>query len=203
MNIFVIANIWVWVVPIGIALILFLWAGAVYNALVKLRNYYENAWAQIDVQLQRRYDLIPNLVETAKGYMKHEKETLKMVIDARNSANDAAKAASGNPSDQNAIKDLQASEQKLQGAMMSFQALAEGYPDLKANTNMLALQEELATTENKVGFSRQAFNDAVMQYNTGIEIFPNSLIANQFKFTQATEWQIEDQEAKKNVKVTF
>ena len=176
---------------------------SIYNKLVSLKNRVDNGWAQIDVQLQRRYDLIPNLVETAKGYMKHEKETLKMVIDARNSANDAAKAASSNPSDQNAIKDLQASEQKLQGAMMSFQALAEGYPDLKANTNMLALQEELATTENKVGFSRQAFNDAVMQYNTGIEIFPNSLIANQFKFTQATEWQIEDQEAKKNVKVTF
>ena len=176
---------------------------SIYNKLISLKNRVDNGWAQIDVQLQRRYDLIPNLVETAKGYMKHEKETLRMVIDARNSANNAAKAATGNPSDQNAMKNLQASEKKLQGAMMNFQALAEGYPDLKANTNMLALQEELATTENKVGFSRQAFNDAVMQYNTGIEMFPNSLIANQFKFTQATEWQIEDQEAKKNVKVTF
>jgi len=176
---------------------------SIYNKLVSLKNRVDNGWAQIDVQLQRRYDLIPNLVETAKGYMKHEKETFKLVIDARNTANEAAKAASSNPSDQNAIRDLQSSEQKLQGAMMNFQALAEGYPDLKANTNMLALQEELATTENKVGFSRQAFNDAVMQYNTGIEMFPNSLIANQFKFTQATEWQIEDQEAKKNVKITF
>ena len=176
---------------------------SIYNKLVALKNRVDNGWAQIDVQLQRRYDLIPNLVETAKGYMKHEKETLKMVIDARNFANDAAKVASGNPSDQNAIKDLQASEQKLQGAMMSFQALAESYPDLKANTNMLALQEELATTENKVGFSRQAFNDAVMQYNTEIEVFPNSIIANQFRFAHATEWQIEDQAAKKNVKVTF
>ena len=176
---------------------------SIYNKLISLKNRVDNGWAQIDVQLQRRYDLIPNLVETAKGYMKHEKETLKMVIDARNAANEAAKTASGDPSDQNAIKGLQESEKKLQGAMMNFQALAEGYPDLKANTNMLALQEELATTENKVGFSRQAFNDAVMQYNTGIEVFPNSLIANQFKFTQATEWQIEDQEARKNVKVTF
>ena len=176
---------------------------SIYNKLVALKNRVDNGWAQIDVQLQRRYDLIPNLVETAKGYMKHEKDTLKMVIDARNSANDAAKAASSNPSDQNAIKDLQASEQKLQGAMMSFQALAEGYPDLKANTNMLALQEELATTENKVGFSRQAFNDAVMQYNTEIEVFPNSPVANQFRFAHATKWQIEDQEAKKNVKITF
>ena len=176
---------------------------SIYNKLVSLKNRVDNGWSQIDVQLQRRYDLIPNLVETAKGYMKHEKATLKMVIDARNAANEAAKTASGDPSDQNAIKGLQESEQKLQGAMMNFQALAEGYPDLKANTNMLALQEELATTENKVGFSRQAFNDAVMQYNTGIEIFPNSLIANQFKFTQATEWQIENQEAKKNVKVAF
>ena len=176
---------------------------SIYNKLISLKNRVDNGWAQIDVQLQRRYDLIPNLVETAKGYMKHEKVTLKMVIDARNSASDAAKEATGNPSDQNAMKNLQANEKKLQGAMMNFQALAEGYPDLKANTNMLALQEELATTENKVGFSRQAFNDAVMQYNTEIEVFPNSIIANQFRFAHATEWQIEDQAAKKNVKVTF
>ena len=191
------------IIAIVVILGLIFYLISIYNKLVALKNRVDNGWSQIDVQLQRRYDLIPNLVETAKGYMKHEKETLKMVIDARNSANDAAKAATGNLSDQNAMKNLQASEKKLQGAMMNFQALAEGYPDLKANTNMLALQEELATTENKVGFSRQAFNDAVMQYNTGIEVFPNSLIANQFKFTQATEWQIEDQEAKKNVKVTF
>ena len=191
------------IIAIVVILGLIFYLISIYNKLVALKNRVDNGWSQIDVQLQRRYDLIPNLVETAKGYMKHEKETLKMVIDARNSANDAAKAATGNLSDQNAMKNLQASEKKLQGAMMNFQALAEGYPDLKANTNMLALQEELATTENKVGFSRQAFNDAVMQYNTGIEMFPNSLIANQFKFTQATEWQIEDQEAKKNVKVTF
>ena len=191
------------IIAVVVVLGLIFYLISIYNKLVSLKNRVDNGWAQIDVQLQRRYDLIPNLVETAKGYMKHEKETLKMVIDARNAANEAAKTASGDPSNQNAIKGLQESEQKLQGAMMNFQALAEGYPDLKANTNMLALQEELATTENKVGFSRQAFNDAVMQYNTGIEVFPNSLIANQFKFTQATEWQIEDQEARKNVKVTF
>tara|TARA_B100002051_G_C16582054_1_gene558201 strand:+ start:342 stop:932 length:591 start_codon:yes stop_codon:yes gene_type:complete len=191
------------IIAVVVVLGLIFYLISIYNKLVSLKNRVDNGWAQIDVQLQRRYDLIPNLVETAKGFMKHEKETLKMVIDARNAANEAAKTASGDPSDQNAIKGLQESEQKLQGAMMNFQALAEGYPDLKANTNMLALQEELATTENKVGFSRQAFNDAVMQYNTGIEMFPNSLIANQFKFTQATEWQIEDQEARKNVKVTF
>ena len=191
------------IIAVVVVLGLIFYLISIYNKLVSLKNRVDNGWAQIDVQLQRRYDLIPNLVETAKGYMKHERETLKMVIDARNAANEAAKTASGDPSDQNAIKGLQESEQKLQGAMMNFQALAEGYPDLKANTNMLALQEELATTENKVGFSRQAFNDAVMQYNTGIEMFPNSLIANQFKFTQATEWQIEDQEARKNVKVTF
>ena len=191
------------IIAVVVVLGLIFYLISIYNKLVSLKNRVDNGWAQIDVQLQRRYDLIPNLVETAKGYMKHETETLKMVIDARNAANEAAKTASGDPSDQNAIKGLQESEQKLQGAMMNFQALAEGYPDLKANTNMLALQEELATTENKVGFSRQAFNDAVMQYNTGIEMFPNSLIANQFKFTQATEWQIEDQEARKNVKVTF
>jgi len=191
------------IIAVVVVLGLIFYLISIYNKIVSLKNRVDNGWAQIDVQLQRRYDLIPNLVETAKGYMKHEKETLKMVIDARNAANEAAKTASGDPSDQNAIKGLQESEQKLQGAMMNFQALAEGYPDLKANTNMLALQEELATTENKVGFSRQAFNDAVMQYNTSIEMFPNSLIANQFKFTQATEWQIEDQEARKNVKVTF
>ena len=191
------------IIAIVVILGLIIYLISIYNKLVSLKNRVDNGWAQIDVQLQRRYDLIPNLVETAKGYMKHEKETLKMVIDARNAANEAAKTASGDPSNQNAIKGLQESEHKLQGAMMNFQALAEGYPDLKANTNMLALQEELATTENKVGFSRQAFNDSVMQYNTGIEVFPNSLIANQFKFTQATEWQIEDQEARKNVKVTF
>ena len=131
-----------------VVLLISIWLVGIYNNLVKLRERIKNAFAQIDVQLKRRWDLIPNLVETAKGYMKHEKETLKMVIDARNAANEAAKATSGNPSDQNAMKDLQASEQKLQGAMMNFQALAEGYPDLKANTNMLALQEELATTEN-------------------------------------------------------
>ena len=191
------------IIAVVVVLGLIFYLISIYNKLVSLKNRVDNGWAQIDVQLQRRYDLIPNLVETAKGYMKHEKETLKMVIDARNAANEAAKTASGDPSNQNAIKGLQESEHKLQGAMMNFQALAEGYPDLKANTNMLALQEELATTENKVGFSRQAFNDSVMQYNTGIEVFPNSLIANQFKFTQATEWQIEDQEARKNVKVTF
>ena len=138
------------IIALVVTVILIFYLISIYNNLVSLKNRVDNGWAQIDVQLQRRYDLIPNLVETAKGYMKHEKETLKMVIDARNSANQAAKAASGNPSDQSAIKDLQASEQKLQGAMMSFQALAEGYPDLKANTNMLPYRTEMIVWDKEL-----------------------------------------------------
>lgn len=175
----------------------------IYNEIVNLRNRVDNGWTQIDVQLQRRYDLIPNLVETAKGYMKHEKETLDLVIKARNAAYDTAREISVDPSDSEKIKKIRSEEKTLQSAMMNFQALAENYPDLKSNTNMLQLQEELATTENKVAFSRQAFNDAVMQYNTGIEVFPNSLIAQRFKFKEASEWVLENEEAKQPVTVSF
>ena len=191
-------------VIVGVLIVLAMFVVGIYNKLVTLKNRFENAFSQIEVQLQRRYDLIPNLIETVKGYMKHEKETLKMVIDARNSANEAAKAASGNPSDQNAMKDLQASEQKLQGAMMSFQALAEGYPDLKANTNMLALQEELATTENKVAFSRQAFNDSVTAYNTYKQTFPPVFFAGMFGHGQdGTLLEFESKKIKEAPKVQF
>ena len=180
-----------------------LYAISLYNKIVTIKNRVDNGWAQIDVQLQRRYDLIPNLVETAKSYMKHEKETLELVINARNSANEVSKQIAEDPTNKEFVEKLQEKEKLLQTAMMSFQALAEAYPDLKANTNMLALQEELSTTENKVSFSRQAFNDAVMVYNTGIEMFPNSVIANYFNFTEASEWVIEDQGARDNVKVSF
>ena len=135
--------------------------------------------------------------------MKHEQETLELVINARNSANEISKKIAEDPTNKEFVEKLQEKEKLLQTAMMSFQALAEAYPDLKANTNMLALQEELSTTENKVSFSRQAFNDAVMVYNTGIEMFPNSIIANYFNFTEASEWVIEDQGARDNVKVSF
>ena len=180
-----------------------LYAISLYNKIVTIKNRVDNGWAQIDVQLQRRYDLIPNLVETAKSYMKHEQETLELVINARNSANEISKKIAEDPTNKEFVEKLQEKEKLLQTAMMSFQALAEAYPDLKANTNMLALQEELSTTENKVSFSRQAFNDAVMVYNTGIEMFPNSIIANYFNFTEASEWVIEDQGARDNVKVSF
>ena len=180
-----------------------LYAISLYNKIITIKNRVDNGWAQIDVQLQRRYDLIPNLVETAKSYMKHEQETLELVINARNSANEISKKIAEDPTNKEFVEKLQEKEKLLQTAMMSFQALAEAYPDLKANTNMLALQEELSTTENKVSFSRQAFNDAVMVYNTGIEMFPNSIIANYFNFTEASEWVIEDQGARDNVKVSF
>ena len=181
----------------------FIYLIKIYNEIVNLRNRVDNGWSQIDVQLQRRYDLIPNLVETAKGYMKHEKETLDLVIKARNAAYDTSREISVDPSDSEKIKKIRSEEKTLQSAMMNFQALAENYPDLKSNTNMLQLQEELATTENKVAFSRQGFNDAVMQYNTGIEVFPNSLIAQTFKFKEASEWVLENEEAKQPVTVSF
>ncbi len=181
----------------------FIYLIKIYNEIVNLRNRVDNGWSQIDVQLQRRYDLIPNLVETAKGYMKHEKATLDLVIKARNAAYDTAREISVDPSDSEKIKKIRSEEKTLQSAMMNFQALAENYPDLKSNTNMLQLQEELATTENKVAFSRQGFNDAVMQYNTGIEVFPNSLIAQTFKFKEASEWVLENEEAKQAVTVSF
>ena len=185
------------IIAVVVVLGLIFYLISIYNKLVSLKNRVDNGWAQIDVQLQRRYDLIPNLVETAKGYMKHEKDTLKMVIDARNSANDAAKAASSNPSDQNAIKDLQASEQKLQGAMMSFQALAESYPDLKANQNMLQLQEEMTSTENKIAFARQAFNDSVTSYNNKRETFPSNIIAGAFGFKDKSLYEVSEEKREK------
>jgi LemA protein len=156
------------------------WAISIYNRLVTLKNRYQNAFAQIEVQLKRRYDLIPNLVETAKGYMKHERETLEAVIQARNMAVSGLEKAAASPGDADAMQGLVGAEAALTGAVGKLFALAESYPDLKANQNMLSLQEELTSTENKVAFSRQAFNDAVTSYNTYKQTFPPVFFANMF-----------------------
>jgi LemA protein len=164
---------------------------SIYNKLVGARNGYKNAFAQIDVQLTRRYDLIPNLVETAKGYMKHERESLEAVIKARNQAVTAQKGAAANPGDPAAMTALSGAEGALGATLGRLFALAEAYPDLKANQNMMQLSEELTSTENKVAFARQAFNDAVMTYNNGREMFPNSIVANMFAFAPAQLLEIE------------
>jgi LemA protein len=174
-----------------------------YNRLVALRNRFKNAFAQIDVQLKRRYDLIPNLVEVARGYMKHERETLEAVINARNAASQAEQRAAADPADAGAIRGLMGAEQALTGALGRFFALAEAYPDLKANQNMAQLQEELASTENRIAFARQAFNDAVMAYNTAREVFPANLIAGMFGFTEAQHLLVEDAAEREAPRVSF
>ena len=189
---------------LGILLLLIIMVVGLYNNLITLRNRYKNAFAQIDVQLKRRYDLIPNLVETAKGYMKHERETLEAVIQARNSAVTASDQAARNPGDPSAMKGLAGAEGALTGAVGRLFALAENYPDLKANQNMLALQEELTATENKIAFARQAYNDAVTSYNTGREKFPNCIIAGMFNFASAELLEAtESAEEKRAPKVSF
>ena len=192
-----------WVV-LGIVVVLAIWAIAIYNGLVALRNQFKNAFAQIDVQLKRRYDLIPNLVETAKGYLKHERETLDAVIKARNAAQSAAQAAAAAPGNPAAMQQLGQAEGALTGVLGRMFALAEAYPDLKANQNMLSLQEELSSTENKVAFSRQAFNDAVMSYNTKRESFPDNIFAGMFGFGPAELLAAtESAEERKAPKVSF
>jgi len=192
-----------WIV-LGIVVALVVWAIAIYNGLVALRNRFKNAFAQIDVQLKRRYDLIPNLVEVAKGYIKHERETLEAVIKARNQAVSAATAAGANPGNPAAMQSLGAAEGALTGVLGRMFALAEAYPDLKANTNMLSLQEELSSTENKVAFARQAFNDAVMEYNTRRESFPDTIFAGVFGFGPAELLAAtESAEERKAPKVSF
>ena len=188
----------------GIILMLVVIVVGIYNGLVTGRNRYKNAYSQIDVQLKRRYDLIPNLVETAKGYMKHERETLEAVIAARNSAMSANQQASVNPGDPTAMKALAGAEAALTGTLGRLFALAESYPDLKANENMIQLQEELTSTENRVAFSRQAFNDAVTDFNTRCEKFPANLIAGSFGFHPAELLEsTESPEERKPVKVSF
>jgi len=180
-----------------------IYAITIYNRLVALRNHFKNAFAQIDVQLQRRYDLIPNLVESAKAYMAHEKDTLTAVIEARNEAAAAAKAASTQPDNGSAVQKLGVAESLLSSALGRFVALSESYPELKANQNISQLMEELSSTENRIAFSRQAFNDAVMTYNTYREQFPNSVIAGPTHFTEASLLELESPEARQAVNVSF
>ena len=180
-----------------------LWAIGIYNRLVNERNRVRNAFAQIDVQLTRRYDLIPNLVEAVKGYIKHERETLEAVIQARNSAVSSLDAAKADPANAEAMKKLGASEGALGSALGRLFALSEAYPDLKANQNMMKLQEELASTENKVAFSRQAFNDTVLGYNNTAENFPNNFIANTFRFALASFLEIDSEEKRDVPEVSF
>ena len=191
-----------WVI-LAIIVLLVIWVVGIYNGLVSARNGYKNAFAQIDVQLTRRHDLIPNLVETAKGYLTHERQTLEAVITARNAAVAGLKAASANPGDAAAIQQLAGAEGALSGALGRLFALAEAYPDLKANRNMMQLSEELTSTENKVSFARQAFNDAVMGYNNKREVFPGSVIAGMFSFMPAQLLEIESPEKREVPKVSF
>ena len=189
------------IVLVGGFLLVFVIGG--YNALVTLRNRYKNAFSQIDVQLKRRYDLIPNLVETAKGYLEHERGTLEAVIAARNTAVAANTRAAQNPGDASAMKDLSSAETALSGVMTRLFALSEAYPDLKANTTMMTLMEELSSTENKVSFARQAYNDSVMAYNTRREVFPSNIIAGMFNFAPAELFVIDKPEEKEAPKVAF
>ena len=179
------------IVIVVIAVVLGLYVMGIYNKMVALANLYKNAWAEIDVQLKRRYDLIPNLVESVKGYMAHERGTLEAVIKARSAAVGAAQAAAAAPGDPAAVQQLAGAENALSGALGRLFALAEAYPDLKANKNMMQLSEELTTTENKVAFARQAFNDSVMGYNNKREVFPGSIVANMFAFQAAQLLEIE------------
>lgn len=188
---------------IAVVVVVCLMFVSVYNRLVALRNRYKNAFSQIDVQLKRRHDLIPNLVETAKGYMSHERETLEAVIAARNQAVTAQQRAASQPGDPSAMQALAGAETALTGAVGRLFALAESYPDLKANQNMLALQEELTSTENKIAFARQAYNDSVMQYNTRRESFPDVLLAGIGNFQPAELFELESIEERQAPKVSF
>lgn len=195
---------WFVLVVVAVPVIVALFAMGTYNGLVAKRNRYKNAYAQIDVQLKRRYDLIPNLVETVKGYMKHERETLEAVIQARNMAHTAAHAAAQSPGDPNAMKSLGAAEGALAAGLGKLMVLSEAYPDLKANTTMRDLSEELTSTENKVAFARQGFNDSVTEYNTAREVFPANILAGMFGFTSAALLEvIEAPQERQAPKVSF
>jgi LemA protein len=191
-----------WIV-LGIIVVVIFYFISLYNRLVSGRNAYKNAFAQIDVQLTRRHDLIPNLVETARGYMKHERETLEAVISARNVAITGLKNAAANPGNPAAVQQLAGAENALSGALGRLFALAEAYPDLKANQNMMQLSEELTSTENKVAFARQAYNDSVMTYNNTREVFPNTIVAGMFAFHSAQLLEIESAEKRAVPKVSF
>lgn len=188
---------------LAIVVVVILTVIGIYNGLITFRNRYKNAFAQIDVQLKRRYDLIPNLVETAKGYLKHERGTLEAVIQARNQAVSAAGKAAALPGDPQTMGDLKSAEAGLSGALGKMFALAEAYPDLKANQTMLSLMEELTSTENKISFARQAYNDAVMEYNITREKFPNVLLASACGFSAAALLELENAEERKKPEVKF
>ena len=190
-------------IPLIILALLVIVPVVFYNRLVALRQRFKNAFAQIDVQLKRRYDLIPNLVETAKGYMKHERETLEAVIAARNHAQQAEQRAAAAPEDPAAMAALMGAERTLTGTLGRLFALSEASPDLKANENMLALQEELTSTENRIAFARQAYNDAVMAYNTYRESFPQNQIAGAFGFKEATMFEIQIEAEREPPRVSF
>ena len=190
-------------VIVGVLVVVILFVIGIYNKLVVGRNRVKNAYAQIDVQLNRRYDLIPNLVETAKGYMKHERETLEAVTEARNTAAAAAKAVASDPTNGAAMKSLTGAEGTLSGLLSNLNVSMEAYPDLKASQNMMQVQEELTTTENKIAFARQAYNDSVMVYNVRREQFPSSIVAGMFNFSEADMFEIEDESEKQVPKVDF
>lgn len=188
---------------IAVPLLIALFAVGIYNGLVKLRNVYKNAFSQIDVQLKRRHDLIPNLVETVKGYMTHERETLEAVIAARNVAASARSNAAADPGNPASLAQLSQAEAGLGGVLGRLFAVSEAYPDLKANQNMMQLTEELTTTENKISFARQAYNDSVLAYNNQREVFPNNLLAGMFGFQPAAFFEVTDESEKSAPKVSF
>jgi len=192
-----------WLVIVVLLVVLVLYLVGIYNRLVTARNGAKNAFAQIDVQLTRRHDLVPNLVEVAKGYLQHERNTLEAVIQARNQAVSGLKAAAANPASAGAMAVLAGAENQLSSALGRLFALAEAYPDLKANQTMMQLTEELTSTENKVAFARQAFNDAVMGYNNTREVFPNNFIAANFDFTPMQLLEIEDAAKREAPRVSF
>ncbi len=191
------------IIVLAVVSVIIIAAVGIYNSLVVLRNRFKNAFAQIDVQLKRRYDLIPNLVEAVKGYMAHERDTLEAVVKARNIAVTAANNASAAPGNPDSMTALSNAEGALKGAMSRLMVVVERYPDLKANQNMLSLQEEITSTENKVGFARQSYNDAVMAYNTKREVFPSNIFAGIFGFTEAKLFEIMDATERDAPKVKF
>lgn len=191
------------IILVIILVVVIAWSVSIYNKLVTLKNRLKNAFAQIDVQLKRRYDLIPNLVETVKSYMEHERETLEAVIQARNHAQQVEQKAADQPDDPEAMQNLMGAEEALTGSLGKLFALSENYPDLKANQNMMQLSEELSSTENKVAFARQAFNDSVMNYNTYREKFPNVLFAGALGFSPAQQFKVESPEEREAPKVSF
>jgi len=193
----------VMLIVLGLVVVAAVWAVGIYNGLVTARNAFKNAFAQIDVQLTRRHDLIPNLVEVAKGYMAHERETLEAVVKARAAAVSGLGAAKANPGDPAAMQNLAAAEQSLGGALGRLMVVAEQYPDLKANQNMMQLSEELTSTENRVAFARQAYNDSVMAYNNRREVFPSNIVAGMFNFVAAALLEITEPAKREAPKVSF